>query len=308
MTLMFVGCTNRKRTAPSKTLRARTLPAQRSKNLAALWIHRLRAPHPKKRPVRDLYCGRSFSDALAASQTLNASLYVISAGLGCVGSEESIPSYSLTVAGGEDNILTRATDGMTPADWWNLISDGSPFAKSLVAAVKSVGKGPILLALSGAYLKMVERDLLRLPRSKRARLRIFTATPPSGVNEQLRPFIMPYDRRLDGPDSSSPGTVSDFPSRAMLDFCLNLAARNLYKKADWHADAVRRRLRDWREPKAVRRVRKSEEELLGLVRRYRASADGVPSRLLRILRDDLGVACEQGRVKLLLAKIDRAAR
>src|SRR5262249_18398266 len=147
-----------------------------------------------RRPARDVYCGRSFSEAISAATSLNAPLYVISSGLGCVHSNVIIPAYNLTVVNGPDNIFERSTDVPSIADWWRLIASRSPFSTPFSSAVKSGKNGPILLALSGTYLKMIEGDLLALSPKTRARIRIFTASIPSDVADPLRPLVMPYDR------------------------------------------------------------------------------------------------------------------
>src|SRR3546814_1067715 len=78
--------------------------------------------------------------------------------------------------------------------------------------------GPLLVALSEAYIEMLAPELIALPSDDLARVRIFTASPAARMPDALRPLRMPYDNRLDGPDSPCPGTLNDFASRALAHF------------------------------------------------------------------------------------------
>src|SRR3546814_17412501 len=78
--------------------------------------------------------------------------------------------------------------------------------------------GPLLVALSEAYIEMLAPELIALPSDDLARVRIFTASPAARMPDALRPLRMPYDNRLDGPDSPCPGNSNDFASLSLAHF------------------------------------------------------------------------------------------
>lgn len=80
----------------------------------------------------------------------------------------------------------------------------------------------------------------------------------------------------------------------------------IYRKgsAKEHAEAVADALRDWMYPQSVERTRLQDDEILKLLQKHWDAADGNSSKLLRLFRDDLKVACEQSR----FAKLARQVR
>src|SRR5690348_12631855 len=74
-------CTDRKRFPPSTDLIARSLPAGSQESIGSLWrAHVGAAPHRAK--AAQVYCGRSFKEALRAASDAGATLRIISGGLG----------------------------------------------------------------------------------------------------------------------------------------------------------------------------------------------------------------------------------
>ena len=142
-------------------------------------------------------------------------------------------------------------------------------------------------------------EVMGLPIDRFARLRLFTRTPRSRIPEGLRNYVMPYDDRLDGPDSDIRGTRSDFAARALRHF----AGLQTCGTATEDAAAVDAALAGWRMPKIQNRIRRDDSELLNLMRQHWDSAEGKSSKLLRLFRDDLGVACEQGRFATLARQV-----
>jgi hypothetical protein len=135
-------------------------------------------------------------------------------------------------------------------------------------------------------------------------------SPASAIPETLRPFLLPYDARFDGPDAPLPGTRSDFAQRSLSHFVEAVLAHHAQADFDGHAEAVERLLSGLRRRSTPGRTRQPDKEIIALIRRHWNEARGQSSRMLRLLRDDLGVACEQGRFRTLFlaARERREAR
>lgn len=290
MTLVITTCTNRKRKPVSQSLRISDLDAAPLSALASEWAKRLSAA-PERYPASTIYGGRGFQEAAAAAKDLDARLLVVSAGLGLIEAENSVPPYACTVLiGAFDSVAKRVKGGFNIGAWWNTLRGASPFASPLARFVAN-DRGPILVSLSEVYLSMIAEEMAALPPDALARLRIFTRTPPDRISPALRSLVMPYDDRLDGPDSSLRGTRSDFASRALRHF----VALDLAGSAVEDAQAVEAALADWRMPLKFERTRHGDAELLSMIRQHWEVTGGSSTKLLRVLRDDLDVACEQSR-------------
>ncbi len=306
MTLVITTCTNRKRKPVSRALHASALERAKLTALTAEWTRRLGAESTRY-PAGELYGGRAFREATAAAELLEAKLLIVSAGLGLIEASTVVPPYACTILiGAPDNISARVTDPMAAADWWARLSVASPFSASLTKTV-SDAQGLVCASLSETYVDMIGSELVALPAVDRHRLRIFTRAPLARVAPALRPFVMPYDDRLDGPDSPIRGTRSDFAARALHHFARFIVSGGDHGSADAHAEAVRTSVRQWREPVRRERNRHDDDELLSLIRANWDAVGGSTSRLLRRFRDELNVACEQGRIAAL-ARIVRAER
>ncbi len=242
-------------------------------------------------------------EATEAARRLEGTLGIVSAGLGFVPGELFVPSYGLTVVSGQpDNVLERISPRVSPKDWWDRLSALSPLNHSVAKEARATS-GLIVVALPESYLEMISGELAGLPKAVRSRLRIMTGTMSERVDPRLRAWLMPYDDRLDGPDSPLPGTRSDFATRAARHFVEAVAVVAPKADAAVHAASVGTLLSKWRRPRVILRQQKTDSELLQLLRRHWKSADGRSGRLLRVLRDDLRVSCEQGRLARLVAQI-----
>ena len=150
-----------------------------------------------------------------------------------------------------------------------------------------------LLALPSAYVEMLSRDLEKIQDNALERLYIFTSSSGAKrVPERLLRCVLAYDERLEGhPDYA--GTRSDFPQRAMRHFVEQLHGHRLTRKCAM--DAVQESLRVLKKPSLPQRERKSDPEILELIRTQWHNYAGSSSRLHRYLRDTALVACEQAR-------------
>jgi hypothetical protein len=234
---------------------------------------------------------------------LRAELFVASAGLGLIRASSLVPAYACTILRNvSDSIADRVSADFSPSAWWRQINQSSPFALSLSNMAAS-SDGMICVALSQNYLAMIEEDLMGLDAGTRQRLRVFTAAPLKRIATELRANVMPYDDRLDGVDSSLRGTRSDFASRALHHFARTIVGPIDRRTAPEHAEAVHAELHGWQRPPRIARIQHDDESLRALLHRYWDAAGGSSSRLLRIFRDQLNVACEQGRFAALAHQV-----
>lgn len=245
-----------------------------------------------------LYQGRSFSDARAVAQKLEAHLYVVSAGLGVIKSDEQVPHYNLTISEGVGSIATALSRSQSTArEWWALLTGPSGPAKSIRDALDWSKSTSVYVALPSTYLDMVTDDLLSLSVEQLERVRVFTsAAGVSKLPEVLRKVCMPYDDRLEG-HAIYAGTKADFAQRAMRHFVEELKAQELGAAAA--RDAVMQALQGLRKPVLPERTRKTDEEIIDLIVHNWDRFNGHQSHLLRYLRDEALVACEQSRFRSL---------
>jgi hypothetical protein len=278
------------------------LPHADLENLAGQWSRRL-AAEPARFRGEDIYGGRGFREAVTAAELLDAKLLVVSAGLGLIDASTAVPPYACTMLlGAQDSVRARVTGAFSVAGWWEALCRVSPFAVALHDAAQDT-HGPICAALSDAYIEMISADLLALSKPMLSRLRLFTRAPFERVPVALRPFIMPYDDRLDGADSPNRGTRSDFAARALRHFAELTRADLSGRSAAEHAAGVSAALGGWRMPAPVPRVRHDDAVMSDLIRAHWDAERGSSSRLLRRFRDDLGIACEQSRLAGLVRKV-----
>lgn len=294
MTLVITTCTNRKRKPVSGALHVSDLPPAEMLDFASEWAGRLSAELTLF-PASQIYGGRAFQEATAAAEILHGRLMIVSAGLGLISGEARVPPYSCTVlVDAPDSVGARVSGEFSLPKWWQALSSVSPFQESLEAAAEE-HQGLVCAALSGSYVAMIANDLLSLPDDMRARLRIFTRTPLTKLAAELRPFVMPYDDRLDGLDSPLRGTRNDFAGRALRHFAEHVTSDGDLRSAAEHAAAVSAALEGWRMAERFDRLRYDDDAMLALIRLHWDSEQGSTARLLRSFRDNLGVACEQGR-------------
>jgi len=239
-------------------------------------------------PVQTLYQGRSIADTVAAAAYLSSAWYVVSAGLGLVRSDQPVPAYECTVAPGSELSGRLERSGATTVDWWNAITASQPHPLS-----RLIAKCPTLLALPSTYLCMVHDDLARVSTAKARQLRIFTSTAGARfVPGHLADCVMPYDDRLESvPDYA--GTRADFAQRALRHFveALEAAPLSLEEARTKVAAALVRRPRPLHPPGR----RMSDDDIRQTLTAQWVRHAGSSTRLLRYLRDEARIACEQKR-------------
>lgn len=297
MPVILTACTQRKRVTPNPLLCARDLPIGTVGQVAETWMAKV-ATVETVAPAKDIYCGRSFVEAKKAADSAQAELHIVSAGLGLIHSQQDIPSYNLTVSkGSQDCILDKLQDH-GDADWWAALG-----GHTMLTDVLDRSSGLIIIALPSPYLRMVAPALQGVSDALCERIRIVGGRDVPDLNPRLEGVRLPYDDRLDGPQSTLPGTRSDFASRAVRHFVENGLATAPLATAKDHAELVEIALAGWDRPSSKLGTRMSDCDLKSIVREHWSRADGRSTKLLRILRDELNIACEQKRFARLTAEI-----
>jgi hypothetical protein len=140
---------------------------------------------------------------------------------------------------------------------------------------------------------MVEKDLIAVSKIEGVNLRIFGLSIDYYLNEVLRPYVMPYDERLNA--LGRPGTRVDFPQRALLDFVTCIAPENS-GNLDADRRAVLARLAPIATVRPARKQRRlSDEDIRWRIAKLISKLGPASTRILRHLRDIQGVSCEQSR-------------
>ncbi|MBX9456181.1 MAG: hypothetical protein KL863_09230 [Rhizobium sp.] len=297
MPVILTSCTQRKRVTPNALLYARDLPIGTLGQVAEAWMAKV-ATVEDLAPAKDVYCGRSFVEAMKAADFAQADLHIVSAGLGLIHRKQDIPSYNLTVSKGSQDCILGKLQDHGDNDWWAALG-GHKTLNDLLDRSSDL----IIIALPSPYLRMVAPGLQGVPDALCERIRIVGGRDVPDLNPRLEHVRLPYDDRLDGPQSTLPGTRSDFASRAVRHFVENVLAAAPHATAKEHAELVEVALAGWDRPSPKSGTRMSDCDLKSIVRDHWSRADGQSTKLLRILRDELNIACEQKRFARLTAEI-----
>ncbi|MBL0935982.1 MAG: hypothetical protein IBJ07_14650 [Rhizobiaceae bacterium] len=285
-------CAFRKRARPQFCSTPAALPPGPQDAVQAAWIKKVQTL-PAEIAVADLYAGRGFSLAVKAAKNAKARLYVLSAGLGLVPADRHVPTYGLTVSSGHaESVAAKVRGEFDAAAWFSgLLS--SPLSDQWDDVV-GAASGRILIALTRPYAQMVGESLGTLRPDVLKRLRIFGASLAPVLPAALHPALVPYDARF---DAISPGTRADFSQRALHHF-VGLVSGNDDQDRDADHAAVVSALDNVTPPARPLRPRRTDAEILELIGVRLQTETGV-ARILRALRDEEGVACEQARFSRL---------
>ena len=300
--VVITTCTQRKNARPHFAATSVSLPIGSQDAVQTAWIEKIRTL-PANTAASALYAGRGFGLATQAAKIAKGKLYILSAGLGLVADDQQVPVYGLTVSGGHaESVSTRVTGEFDAAAWFSGLLSG-PHSDQWDDAVGQ-GSGRILVALTRPYAAMVGQSLNALEPQALARLRIFGASLAPALPASLHPALAPYDDRL---DVLLPGTRADFSQRALLHFVRSVAVKHDAQNRDADYAAVEAALGGVVAPDRPRRPRRTDDEILHLILAHLRSQSGI-ARILRALRDEEGVACEQSRFgRLYRAAFERRA-
>ena len=296
---IITSCTNRKHIPPNPLLCANTLPVGDQNSLLLAWKNRIKKTSSRVQ-AETLYCGRGFSEIRKIiTNDKKSKCWVVSAGLGLVGLKDEVPSYNLTITPStKDSIQNKLSDGLQFdfRGWWGGINNHLNNAKNPLASLISENRHTFfVISLPKAYLNFVYSDLLNLEEDCFDRIRFLGTNSIFSVHQKSKDLVMPYDERFDGPDSTNPGTRSDFYQRILRHFVENILKENLSSSYKEHSAAVYDFICTKRAALKVQRVQKSNEEIKKIIVTRWNDANGNSAKMLRILRDNELVSCEQSR-------------
>lgn len=296
--ILITNCSNRKTGSPSERLTPNDITEGLISDVCSAWIKKLKTPHSYE-TVGTIYKGRGAQEANKCAKVLKADHWVVSAGLGLVQTNEKAPLYDLTVSGsGETSIKNKViSNDFTLHRWWHEISKRHRPKRSISRLMDNT-RSIVILGLSTNYFNMVSEDLSSLSDSKLQRLRIIGPTK-SKIPERFHGFLLPYDYRLDGSNSPIRGTRSDFPQRAVHHFAQHIWKSSKSHKLDEHIRLVNESMNKLNHPVTLKRQKRTDDELINIIIEMWSKANGQSGRMLRILRDEKQVACEQSRFSKL---------
>lgn len=242
-------------------------------------------------------------DAKFVTKLCNGEFKVVSAGLGLVSGGTLVPNYQLTVVDGEGSIRQWLVQhNHSPRDWWSALNSALGKTAPISTLINDASVDDLfLIALPSTYIELIAEDIALVRTQMLERVRIFTST--SGVvliPKRISQCVMPYDDRLEGLKGYS-GTRSDFPQRAMRHFVERLQAHKLGLTSG--VNAVRETMAHSLGKQIPKRTKLDDREISRLIAANWVATGGRASRLLRVLRDDNLVACEQSRFSSLWRQV-----
>lgn len=286
---VLIPCSNRKSVRPDAKATAVALPRDIQVEVETAWRIRL-AELPLACVAGALYAGRGIQLGRRAAEVTGGKLFIVSAGLGLVAADRKIPAYGLTVSGhGPESIAPKIAGRFDVEEWWRSVS-GSKFSTDL-AAIFQRADGAVLVALTQPYARLLSASFEALTCAEVARLRIVGIGLAEIFSARVSRQVLPYDGRL---DSILPGTKTDFPQRALLHFVENGLSTCPGGDVNEHRAWVEKALNGRVAPARPVRLRLTDEEIVILIQRHLPEIQAV-GRLLRVIRDREGVACEQAR-------------
>lgn len=290
--IILTNCTGRKRAGGTAISLSAVAPEGSLSGVARKWFEATRSAAPKHR-ADELYIGRSFAEARRVSGVLAADLRIVSAGLGIVSADELIPNYDLTVANGRNSLApVLAAFNANASDWWTALTLQFGTCRTLRSTLCNTDDVLVMLALPASYLNLIVKELAALTPRQITRLRIFTSSHGRAIlPAAVQHAAMPYDERLE--TSRLPGTQTDFPQRALRHFVEDLSGHEL--DIDAAAKVVAQTMHRLTKRTVPPRTRMNDDEIAALLRNNWDRFQGTSSRLLRYLRDEALVACEQRR-------------
>jgi len=291
---IITNCSSRKRDIGVEPLLPSLPESGGIKDLLKAWLEQIHSSQVRVAPL-DLYQGRSIAECRLAARLTEAEFYIVSAGLGLVSANDQVPNYSLTISEGTGSLQRWLSEqGATSKEWWKELSDamGTPVPISRLVNSQS-SNSRVLIALPSSYMEMIAADLALVSRNQVETVRIFTShAGGKHVPSTLKSAVMPYDERLEGVANHG-GTRADFPQRALKHFIVHLHAQELPLE-DAKSQVCAAMSASFK-PIIPTRMKTQDEQIAKLIRTNWIRCEGSASKLLRFLRDDANVACEQSR-------------
>jgi len=302
--LVITNCTGRKSQTPEPQLRkpSKITTQNDIRECALSWAISIQTSN-RLCIAENLYQGRSIVDSKAVSDMLDADSYVISAGLGLVSAKDLIPSYELTVVDGSPFGKQLEKKGYSNQEWWESLNGALKKTKNPLSKLINNGRyKQIFIALPSSYLEMIQKDLWGADVTSLNKVLVFTSSYGAQfIPEEWRQHALPYDERLEDSRSGYAGTRSDFPQRAMRHFLEKVWAPT--NSLENNIKKVNQNLKNLKKPIPPTRRRVDDAEITQLIKKNWKNKLGNSRDLLRFIRDEALVSCEQSRFKRLCAEV-----
>jgi hypothetical protein len=301
---VVVTCTKRKTRPPSAGLQLHETAAATPEARAEAWITRLHEATGDFVPARDLYAGDHWSVALSipdAAPTLDIRLWVCSAGYGLLPVDTLIAPYSATFSATHPDAVHRGLAGVPRAEvlrrWWEQLAQwegpepGRP--RTLLALAEAHPDASLLIVASAPYLRALSADLADARKALRSPDKLSIVSAAARHLKGLAESVVPFDRRL---QQVLRGADMSLNVRVARELLLN-GAEPVRSSLAHHAELLSRGLK---RRETIARPSQTDDEVRGFIRGELAARPQARwSPLLRKLRTELGLGCEQKRFKQL---------
>lgn len=260
------------------------------------WFNLIKNTKQKKEAI-SIYQGRSVSEILRAKEILDADIFFISAGLGVVNEKDLIPNYDLTISEGANSLKSMFVRwSINESLWWDKL-----YSRSSQNLLFLPDTGCIFIALPQNYLNMLIPYLSELDENTLNKIRLFLhPNSAKKLPNILKNLYIPYDYRIE--NSAYKGTMVDYCQRCLHHFVKNIFSPNQdLASAKYQVSEYINSLPVVKSK--IARPKLSDNEISKLILEGWDPCNGQSGKLLRYLRDEKMIACEQSRFQRLWRNI-----
>jgi hypothetical protein len=311
-TLVIVStCTNKKRGMVEDCCRLDDAIQGNCSLTAKKWFANLSKSAQSSKPAARLYKGEHWQQTLncfesAAQQGFRTGLWVLSAGWGLISADTELAPYAATFSTGHDSVQNLPwPHACSLRDksraWWvevhkrRMIRD-APLLNALPTVFGSRQKPTLLFIISKEYYPAVEPDLVELA-SKGHKVAIVSAglySDRATASPLLRDFILPLNDKFKQVDDYLNKTNTSLNAR-LATWIVKTYPRLLATDLPGLNKALAELGSSL--PAMVRKdvVRMTDAEVLGFIDEHFQPTTSSATKLLRTLRDEYEMSCEQKR-------------
>lgn len=310
--LMIIStCTNEKRSIPAPECRLDTCIQGTCVLTVKKWLSQIERADLPRRSARTMYAGSHWKETLAcvsaaSTEGYDAHLWVLSAGWGFIHSEQEVTPYSATFAAGRNSVQNlpwrpELSPKERSREWWKLLHTyrcGEEFLSLGDLPDRSEAEDDLHLVLivSGEYFGAIEPEVLELV-GRGIGVTIVSAglyRKLSGVSPLLREHVLPVSEKFKQADGYLNKTNVSLNARLATWIIREhgAALRQGHDALYARLAEIDSRLPDMKRPKPVKMT---DEEVLAYIARTYDPATSSATSLLRRLRWEEGMSCEQKR-------------
>lgn len=311
---IFTTCTLQKKGSIDDALHLGNFADLDARETSKRWTRRLELEGGPGLPARDLYQGSHWKESLVVEETareleLSPDLWVLSAGYGLLHADETVVPYAASFAPGEDSIQNLKWRDSVPAlhrprYWWDWVNQREG-GEGLVRFLGNKGDTIYLFVLSQEYYAALEHELLELIGSGRNVILISAGLyrQRNKAAPMVRPHILPFSDRFK--------QVDPYLNKVNVTLNVRLAkwlianfAEKLTDGVDVLAPIVQEIADSVPDPERKPVNRMTDEEVLAFIGKHFGPKHDSATKLLRKLRDEEGLSCEQKRFGSLFRRFE----